>query len=78
MLAALRDDYGFTDDQLTWFSMHAELDVEHGDEFPKYAARAVEYSGGLERVRTNTLQLSAATELVWDGFGAWHERPHAR
>jgi pyrroloquinoline quinone (PQQ) biosynthesis protein C len=27
---ALRDHYGFSDHELTWFSMHAEPDADHG------------------------------------------------
>ncbi len=72
VFSALKDNYGFTDEQLTWFSMHAELDADHGDEFRKYAARAAEYPGGLDRVRSQTLSLCAATNLVWNGAGRWH------
>jgi len=71
VLRALKTNYGFTDDQLTWFSMHAVLDADHGDEFLKYVAAAATYSGGLERVRTNTLELCATTKLIWNGAGRW-------
>jgi pyrroloquinoline quinone (PQQ) biosynthesis protein C len=68
---ALRENYGFDDDALTWFTMHAALDADHGEEFRKYAARAAEYDDGLDRVRTATLQLAPAVKTVWDGFGTW-------
>jgi len=71
ILPALKTNYRFTDDQLTWFSMHALLDADHGDEFLKYIAAAAEYPDGLERVRTNTLALCATTKLIWNGAGSW-------
>ena len=71
VLPALKTNYGFTDDRLTWFSMHALLDADHGDEFLKYIAAAATYSDGLERVRTNTLALCATTKLIWNGAGRW-------
>jgi pyrroloquinoline-quinone synthase len=69
--AALRDRYGFTDGELTWFSMHASLDAGHGEEFQKYAARAAAYPGGLEQVRERTLAMAPGVQHVWDGCGAW-------
>jgi pyrroloquinoline quinone (PQQ) biosynthesis protein C len=71
IVQALKADYGFTDDQLTWFSMHAALDADHGDEFLKYVEAAAAYDDGLERVRTNTLTLCATTKLIWNGAGKW-------
>jgi pyrroloquinoline quinone (PQQ) biosynthesis protein C len=68
---ALRDHYGFSDDALTWFTMHAHLDAGHGEEFRKYAARAAEYPSGLERVRAATLQMAPGVQIAWDGFGVW-------
>jgi len=68
---ALRDNYGFSDLELTWFSMHAALDADHGDEFKRHATRAADAPRGLERLREQTLELSAAVKTVWDGFGAW-------
>jgi pyrroloquinoline quinone (PQQ) biosynthesis protein C len=68
---ALRTNYGFDDDALTWFTMHAHLDEGHGEEFRKYAARAAEYPDGLERVRTATLQMAPGVQMAWDGFGTW-------
>jgi pyrroloquinoline quinone (PQQ) biosynthesis protein C len=68
---ALRDNYGFDDSSLTWFTMHAHLDAGHGEEFRKYAARAAEYPNGLERVRTATLQYAPGVKMAWDGFGTW-------
>jgi hypothetical protein len=70
---ALNEAYEFTPSQLTWFSMHATLDADHGEEFRKYVARAAQYSDGLERVRRASLQLSAAAKTVWDGGGCWRE-----
>ena len=71
IFAALRDRYGFAEHELTWFSMHAALDAEHGDEFKQHAARAAEASRGLERLREHTLAMSAGVKAVWDGFGVW-------
>jgi pyrroloquinoline quinone (PQQ) biosynthesis protein C len=73
MHRALNDRYEFTPSQLTWFSMHATLDADHGEEFRKYAARAAEHRDGLERVRRATLDMCAATKSVWDGGGSWQE-----
>lgn len=71
ILRALKANYGFTDEQLTWFSMHAILDADHGDEFLKYVEAAAAYDDGLERVRTNTLELCPTTKLIWNGAGTW-------
>jgi len=68
---ALRSKYGFSERAVTWFDMHARLDAEHGEEFRKYAARAAEYPGGLERVREATLRMAPGVKHAWDGFGAW-------
>jgi hypothetical protein len=71
MYRALNERYEFTPSQLTWFSMHATLDADHGEEFRKYVARAAEHEEGLERVRRATLDLCVATKPVWDGGGSW-------
>jgi pyrroloquinoline-quinone synthase len=68
---ALRDNYGFSDQELTWFSMHAALDAAHGAEFQRHVARAAETPDGLARLRQATLAMSSAVKHVWDGFGAW-------
>lgn len=70
---ALRDNYGFTDDELTWFSMHAALDADHGDEFKLHAEKAALTPGGLEKMRELTLFISAAVCNVWNGFGLWKD-----
>jgi pyrroloquinoline quinone (PQQ) biosynthesis protein C len=71
MYRALNAEYDFTPAQLTWFSMHATLDADHGEEFRKYAARAGEQADGLERVRRATLDMCAVVKAVWDGGGSW-------
>ena len=71
ILPALKTNYGFTDDQLTWFSMYALLDADHGDEFLNYVNAAATHPDGLERVRTNTLALRATTKAHLDGAGSW-------
>lgn len=71
ILQALKTNYGFADEQLTWFSMHAVLDANHGEEFLKYVEAAARYPDGLERLRTNTFELCATTKLIWDGAGVW-------
>jgi len=68
---ALRDNYGFHERELTWFSMHAALDADHGAEFQRYVAKAAEAPDGLGRLCQQTLALSGAVKHVWDGFGAW-------
>lgn len=71
MHRAFRDRHGFTEDETRWFSMHAELDAEHGDEFKGYAVKAAKAPNGLERLRTQTLALSEIVRDVWNGFGLW-------
>lgn len=68
---ALRANYGFTDAEVRWFTMHAELDAEHGEEFVEHVAKAAEAPDGLARVREQTLNLSAVAREVWNGFGIW-------
>lgn len=73
ILVALHDNYGFANHELTWFSMHAALDADHGAEFKRHAARAAVAPRGLERLREQTLELSSVVKTVWDGFGMWHQ-----
>lgn len=68
---ALQSNYGFSDDELRWFSMHAELDADHGDEFRKHARKVADQPGGLERLAAQTRSLSEAVKSVWNGFGTW-------
>jgi len=74
---ALRDHYEFRDDELTWFSMHAALDADHGAEYRRHVAKAAEAPDGLGRLRERTLALSGAVKNVWDGFGVWRAAPAA-
>lgn len=71
MARALRDNYGFSDDAVRWFTMHAELDADHGDEFRRHALKVADTPNGLERVRERTFQLSSVVKQSWDGFGSW-------
>jgi pyrroloquinoline quinone (PQQ) biosynthesis protein C len=71
MHVALRDGYGFNDDETRWFSMHAMLDAEHGDEFKAHAAQAAQAPNGLPRLREQTLLMSEVVRDVWNGFGVW-------
>jgi len=69
---ALKENYGFTEKELLWFSMHASLDAGHGEEFRKHARKVAESPDGLARLLERTLQLSAAVKQAWDGYGRWH------
>src|SRR5262245_1947823 len=71
ILRALKANYGFVDGQLAWFSMHAILDADHGEEFLKYVDAAAASNDGIERVRARTLEMCAVTKLIWDGAGTW-------
>jgi pyrroloquinoline quinone (PQQ) biosynthesis protein C len=68
---ALKTNYGFDDHQLGWFSMHVELDADHGEEFRKYVARAASYPGGLEDLRALTLRQCEVIKAMWNGGGSW-------
>ncbi len=71
---ALREHYGFSEHHVRWFTMHAELDAEHGDEFKKHALKVADSPQGLERVREKTLAMAKITQNVWNGFGVWASR----
>jgi pyrroloquinoline quinone (PQQ) biosynthesis protein C len=71
MAKALQENYGFSDQAVRWFTMHAELDAEHGEEFHKYAARVAEQPGGLERLREKTRAFAQVAKNVRNGFGVW-------
>jgi pyrroloquinoline quinone (PQQ) biosynthesis protein C len=73
IFTALRDDYHFAESELTWFSMHAALDADHGAEFKLYAQRAAEAPNGLARLREQTLTLSENVKNVWNGFSLWRK-----
>jgi pyrroloquinoline quinone (PQQ) biosynthesis protein C len=73
MHRALRDHYGFSEDETRWFSMHAALDAEHGDEFKGYAVKAALAPDGLARLREQTLRLSVTVREIWNGYGLWKD-----
>ena len=73
MHRALRDHYGFSEQETQWFSMHATLDAEHGDEFKGYAGKAASAPDGLARLRLQTLRLSETVKEIWNGFGLWKD-----
>ena len=68
---ALRGIYGFSSEELRWFSMHAELDAHHGEDFQKYVTHVARQTRGLERLRDSTRELSASVKFVWDGCERW-------
>jgi pyrroloquinoline-quinone synthase len=70
----LKENYGFTDADVTWFTMHAELDADHGEEFQSHVAKAATAPRGLERVHDQTLAMSDSVRKVWDGFGVWRDK----
>ena len=68
---ALRENYGFSEEHVRWFTMHAELDADHGDEFKKHALKVANDPAGLDRLREKTLAMSRGVQSVWNGFGVW-------
>jgi pyrroloquinoline-quinone synthase len=75
MADALRANYGFSDDEVRWFTMHAELDADHGEEFRKHARKVAETPGGLEALREQTMSLALLVQDVWNGLGRWKDHP---
>ena len=75
MAKALRENYGFSDQEVRWFTMHAELDADHGDEFRKHARKVADQPGGLDAVREKTLVMAELTKNVWNGLGSWKSQP---
>jgi pyrroloquinoline quinone (PQQ) biosynthesis protein C len=71
VLAALRANYSFDDDQLKWFSLHARLDKGHGEILSRYVEAAEAEPGGLERTRELIFELAPHYQSIWDGRGAW-------
>jgi hypothetical protein len=71
VLAALRANYFFDDDQLEWFSLHAKLDKGHGEVLSHYVEAAEAEPGGLERTRELIFELAPHYQSIWDGRGAW-------
>ena len=71
VLAAFRADYSFTDDDMSWFSLHAKLDKDHGVMLRRYAEAAETEPGGLERTRELIFGLAPHYQSIWDGRGAW-------
>jgi pyrroloquinoline-quinone synthase len=68
---ALQEYYGFSDDELRWFSMHALLDADHGEEFRKHARKVAEQPGGLDELKRQTRGLSQLVKDSWNGLGTW-------
>ena len=71
MARALKDNYGFSDQAVRWFTMHAELDADHGEEFRAHAQKVARQPGGLETLRAKTLGLAPVVRDVWNGNGSW-------
>jgi hypothetical protein len=73
MAKALRENYGFSDREVRWFTMHAELDADHGEEFRRHACKVAEQPGGLERLREKTLAFAPIVKEIWTGNGVWRK-----
>ncbi len=71
MARALKENYGFSDQEVRWFTMHAEFDVGHGEEFRSHALKVGRQPGGLDTLREKTLALAAVVKNIWDGYGTW-------
>lgn len=71
MARALRENYGFSDQQVRWFTMHAELDAEHGEEFRRHARKVAAQPGGLEILRERTIAFAQVVKNIWNGSGSW-------
>jgi pyrroloquinoline quinone (PQQ) biosynthesis protein C len=71
MARALQDNYGFSDQAVRWFTMHAALDAGHGDEFRRHARKVAQQPGGLERLRERTLAFAPVAKNIWNGHGGW-------
>jgi len=70
-LAALRATHSFSDDDLGWFALHAELDKEHGATLGRYVSAAEAEPGGLEGTRELIFGLAPHYQSIWDGRGTW-------
>jgi pyrroloquinoline quinone (PQQ) biosynthesis protein C len=71
VLAALRADYSFAEDEVSWFSLHAKLDKDHGAALSRYVEAAESEPGGLERTRELIFGLAPHYQSIWDGRGTW-------
>jgi pyrroloquinoline quinone (PQQ) biosynthesis protein C len=71
VLSALRADYSFGEDEVTWFSLHAKLDKDHGATLARYVEAADAEPGGLQRTRELIFDLAPHYQSIWDGRGAW-------
>ena len=71
MARALKDNYGFSDRAVRWFTMHAALDAGHGEEFRRHARKVAEQPGGLEQLREKTLAFAPLAKNIWNGHGSW-------
>jgi pyrroloquinoline quinone (PQQ) biosynthesis protein C len=70
-LAALRDAYSFSENDLGWFGLHAKLDKDHGATLGRYVTAAESEPGGLERTRELIFGLAPHYQSIWDGRGTW-------
>jgi pyrroloquinoline quinone (PQQ) biosynthesis protein C len=77
VLAAFRADYSFSEDELSWFSLHAKLDKNHGATLRRYAEAAESEPGGLERAQELIFGLAPHYQSIWDGRGTWRVGPSA-
>jgi pyrroloquinoline-quinone synthase len=74
MARALQDNYGFSDQAIRWFTMHAEFDADHGEEFRAHALKVAARPGGLEALRAKTLAFAPLIRNIWNGYGTWKNR----
>jgi pyrroloquinoline quinone (PQQ) biosynthesis protein C len=71
VLAAFRAHYSFAEDEVSWFSLHAKLDRDHGATLRRYAEAAESEPGGLEHIRELIFSLAPHYQSIWDGRGTW-------
>ena len=68
---AMSKHYGFTDQELTWFYMHARLDKDHGAMLGTFFEKAAAEHGGLDGIRSAAFTLAPLYQNIWNTFGAW-------
>jgi pyrroloquinoline-quinone synthase len=80
LIAGIRRNTSLTEQQIEYFTLHVEEDVEHAEVFNQLIARHADSEEGRTMIRTGAMKSLAWRSLFWDGlnrsvFGPRVSRP---
>ncbi|MFZ5875210.1 MAG: TenA family transcriptional regulator [Nitrospirota bacterium] len=76
LIAGIRRNTSLTDQQIEYFTLHVEEDVEHAEVFNQLIARHADTEDGRTMIRSGAMKSLAWRSLFWDGLNRAVFAPH--